>query len=114
MILIESVQYREVEGPSVTVHHFDEFIVLGGNETVGVTTETVVAERYVTADGRRIELGMTVQVRDVIGLPLAACQNQRETIDALYAENRRLRDALNGMTWRQRLGFLFKTGGRIW
>jgi hypothetical protein len=111
MILIESLKCREVEGPLWTIRHFDPYAADGGD----VIDETIVGETFVTANGRRIDLGMPRKVRDVLGLPLGTFQAQRNENESLARQNFQMRLDLNRykrMTWRQRLGFLFNRGGR--
>ena len=117
MILIESIKCRQVDGPIVRVTHIEEQSLLPFDpqeipRDPSVEFEHVVAERYKDITGRTYEIGMTREVREVLGLPMEACQN-------LHDEVRRLRRALNGyerMTWRQRLAFLFNRagGGLVW
>lgn len=143
MILIESVKLRQVDGSifhivNLPTRDCTKFDPTAPPSDVYAETETVIGERFVTATGRSIELGMTQQVRDVLGLPIGAYENLHKEIKrlhqsrgrllrenvALYRTSRgqehhilNLRKALNDherMTWRQRLGFLFQTGGRIW
>ena len=116
MILIESVKFREVDGPIATVGHFDEDApneIVAGNIPRGCDyiTETVLADRFKDMTGRVFEIGMTKQVRDVLGLPMDVFRRQQEALVKQGDDNRNLRKNLNGhmqMPWRRRLLFLFK------
>lgn len=116
MILIESIKTRHVDGPTIRVAHIkDEPLTVTELRHLprmpDVETEVVRGERFVTAEGAEIELGMTRQVRAILGLPAEAFRNLHREHDDQARENRLLRRDLvryQEMTWRQRLAFLFK------
>ena len=117
MILIESVKYREVPGPITVVTHFEPdgpLFDLSSSpppERV-VTQETIVGERFVDCHGRKVTIGMTKEVSDVLGLPMEAYKNQHEWILEQRATIKRLRYELNSferMSFWQRLVHLFNS-----
>jgi len=80
MILIESVKYRHVVGPIYELRHISDpghFLSGQNPEEHVVTSETVIGDRFVTAHGQRLEIAMSKQVRDLIGLPLNCFQEQQ-------------------------------------
>jgi hypothetical protein len=109
MICIKKIETFEVDGEWCRVPDFPPFPVEAlFNPAIptpkGITTEMVMGERFRLPNCKTVCLGMTKEVREVLGIPVKTFENQVLEISRLDMRLRHYQE----MGWRDRLRFLFR------
>lgn len=108
MILVKSVNVSLVPSEVVEILHPRPEPWSGKRpDTESFDREVVEGEVFHTAGGKRICLGMTRQVREVLGLPLGIFESQQERIRNLEDYTNKLKHNLRRLTLWQRIKILF-------
>jgi hypothetical protein len=92
MLLVESIQVREVRGDHTQINTLmQEVRAFDPSAPVGqiIKTELVRGRRFVNAEGREFCIGMTKEVEEVLGLPFDIYEDMSSQIYQIGAVLRR-------------------------
>lgn len=111
MILVKSIDVALVSDSRVALPHHSKMQIPFSIEPEAIhrtfDIEHIDGEIFHTAGGKRICLGMTRQVREVLGLPLGIFEAQRERIRYMEESRSKLVYNLQRLTLWQRVKILF-------
>lgn len=107
MILIKDIKYYETERDIVELVHRDAPVFVGSEEggtvvNAEVLSEFVCGQKFVT-NGVEVVIGMSKEVRELLGMPLEAYANMQSAVStaelACWAAQQELEEYIDVNLW---------------